>query len=211
MTNLFIVLFSFTLLLASLTGRLGKYVSILASQGLLLFLIVLGNFDPQNLFTFLFLSVETLLVKTLLVPYVLNYVIRKNDSVREMSANIPTFSSLFITSFFLVLGFVMSYMAKKISPDISTLYFGVAVSTIATSLFLILTRKKIITHVMGYLMLENGIFLASLSITSEMPFLVDIGILLDLFLAILLLSVFAHQISRNFEEFDIDELSNLKD
>ncbi|HOD55199.1 MAG TPA: hypothetical protein PKJ08_11775 [Candidatus Cloacimonadota bacterium] len=211
MTNLFIVLFSFTLLLASLTGRLGKYVSILAFQGLLLFLIVLSNFDPQNLFTFLFLSVETLLVKTLLVPYVLNYVIRKNDSVREMSANIPAFSSLIITSFFLVLGFVMSYMAKKISPNISTLYFGVAVSTIATSLFLILTRKKIITHVMGYLMLENGIFLASLSITSEMPFLVDIGILLDLFLAILLLSVFAHQISRNFEEFDIDELSNLKD
>jgi hydrogenase-4 component E len=211
MTNLFIVLFSFTLLLASLTGRLGKYVSILAFQGLLLFLIVLSNFDPQNLFTFLFLSVETLLVKTLLVPYVLNSVIRKNDSVREMSANISTFSSLFITSFFLVLGFVMSYMAKKISPNISTLYFGVAVSTIATSLFLILTRKKIITHVMGYLMLENGIFLASLSITSEMPFLVDIGILLDLFLAILLLSVFAHQISRNFEEFDIDELSNLKD
>jgi len=211
MTNLFIVLFSFTLLLASLTGRLGKYVSILAFQGLLLFLIVLSNFDPQNLFTFLFLSVETLLVKTLLVPYVLNYVIRKNDSVREMSANIPAFSSLIITSFFLVLGFVMSYMAKKISPNISTLYFGVAVSTIATSLFLIWTRKKIITHVMGYLMLENGIFLASLSITSEMPFLVDIGILLDLFLAILLLSVFAHQISRNFEEFDIDELSNLKD
>ncbi|HPM03071.1 MAG TPA: hypothetical protein PK816_13030, partial [Candidatus Cloacimonadota bacterium] len=209
MTNLFIVLFSFTLLLASLTGRLGKYVSILAFQGLLLFLIVLSNFDPQNLFTFLFLSVETLLVKTLLVPYVLNSVIRKNDSVREMSANISTFSSLFITSFFLVLGFVMSYMAKKISPNISTLYFGVAVSTIATSLFLIWTRKKIITHVMGYLMLENGIFLASLSITSEMPFLVDIGILLDLFLAILLLSVFAHQISRNFEEFDIDELSNL--
>ena len=48
MTNLFIVLFSFTLLLASLTGRLGKYVSILAFQGLLLFLIVLSNFHAQK-------------------------------------------------------------------------------------------------------------------------------------------------------------------
>jgi len=156
MTNLLIVLFSFTLLLASLTGRLGKYVSILAAQGLFLFLIVLSNFDPHNLFTFIFLSIETLLVKTLLVPIVLGYVIKKNDSVREMSANLPAFSSLIITSFFLVLGFVMSYVAKRITPDISTLYFGVAVSTIATSLFLILSRKKIITHVMGYMMLENG-------------------------------------------------------
>lgn len=211
MTNLLIVLFSFTLLLASLTSRLGKYVTILAAQGLFLFLIILANYNPENLFTFLFLSFETLIVKTVLVPLVLAYVIRKNDSVREMSANIPMFSSLIITSLFLVLGFIMSYVAKRITPDISTLYFGVAVSTIATSLFLILSRKKIITHVMGYLMLENGIFLSSLSITSEMPFLVDVGVLLDLFLAILLLSVFVNQISKSFEEFDIDELSNLKD
>lgn len=211
MTNLLIVLFSFTLLLASLTGRLGKYVTILAAQGFILFLIILNNYEAGNLFSFIFLTTETLLVKTLLVPFVLAHIIKKNDTVREMSANIPTFSSLIITSFFLVLGFVMSYVAKKISPTISTLYFGVAVSTIITSLFLILSRKKIITHVMGYLMLENGIFLASLSVTSEMPFLVDIGVLLDLFLAILLISVFVNQISKNFEEFDIDELSNLKD
>ncbi len=211
MANLFIVLFSFTLLLATLTGRIGKYVSILAIQGAMLFFIVVSNFQQTDWFTFVFLAFETLAFKTIAVPYILNYIIKKNDITRERNANIPAFSSLFITSLFLVLGFVLAYIAKKYNPEITTLYFGVAVSTIITAFFFILTRKKLISHVMGYLILENGIFLASLSVTHEMPILVNVGVLLDIFLAVLLLGVFVNQISNEFDDFDIHHLSNLKD
>lgn len=211
MANLFIILFSFTLILATMTGRIGKYVSILAIQGSLLFLIILSNFKNTDLFTFIFLSVETLAFKTIAVPYILNYIIRKNDITREMNANIPAFYSLILTSIFIVLGFILAYIAHKVNPMISTLYFGIAVSTIITAFYFILTRKKLISHVMGYLILENGIFLASLSVTHEMPILVNVGVLLDVFLAVLLLGVFINQISNEFDDFDIHQLSNLKD
>ncbi len=211
MSNLLILFFSFTLLLASLTGRLDKYVTILALQGFILFLLVMSNAAHMDILTIIFITVETLGFKTLAFPIILNYLLRKNDLTREMSADIKTFFSLIITSIIIVFGFFLAYKTQKISPSINTLYFGVSVATILTALFLILTRKKVITHVMGYLMLENGIFLLSLAVAKEMPFLVSAGVLLDIFLAVLLLGIFVNQLGKALKDFDIDELSNLKD
>ena len=158
-----------------------------------------------------FLSIETFGFKALILPYFLNYTIRRNDITREMQANVPNFFSVIICSIFLVLGFYMSYLAKNIGHPIGALYFGISVATILTSLFLILARKQLITHVMGYLMLENGIFLLSFAIAHEMPLLINLGVLLDLFLGILLLGVFMSHIRTTFDDTDVDQLTNLKD
>ena len=80
-----------------------------------------------------------------------------------------------------------------------------------TGLFVIMTRKKIITHVMGYMMLENGIFLLSLSIAREMPFIVNLGMLLDIFIAVFLLAVIVNRIKSTVEEATVDKLTELKD
>jgi hydrogenase-4 component E len=91
------------------------------------------------------------------------------------------------------------------------IFFVVALSALFTGLYIIITRRKIITHVMGFLVIENGVFILSLAVGNEMPMLVNIGILLDIFVSVLLLGIFANKIGDVFKEQDVSELRNLKD
>ncbi len=92
-----------------------------------------------------------------------------------------------------------------------TFFFGVSLSIIVSGLFIIITRKKIITQVMGFMLMENGIFLLTLSASREMPFIVALGVLLDIFMAIYLLGLFVNKIHDAFEEIHVDTLQKLKD
>lgn len=211
MFNYLVIIFSLSLLLSVMTGRLSKYINILAVQGIILFLLIIISFHKFDFLSLSFLTVETLIFKAIVVPRFLRYTIIKNEISREMQANIPAFYSLLIGTSVLSLSFAFSYLASKTLTNFNTLYFGTSIATILISLFLILTRKKIITHVMCFLMLENGIFLLSMSVAHEMPFLINLAVLLDLFLAILLLGVFTAHIKSNFDELNVDSLTMLKE
>jgi hydrogenase-4 component E len=87
----------------------------------------------------------------------------------------------------------------------------VALSTLFTGLYIIVTRHKIITHVMGYLIIENGVFILSLAVGNEMPVLVNLGILLDIFASVFLLGIFVNRIGDELKDVDVDQLKSLKD
>ena len=82
---------------------------------------------------------------------------------------------------------------------------------IIASLFLIVERRRIITHILSYMTLENGIFLLSLSVAHEMPMLINLGVLLDLFVGVFLLVIFFNTIQSLYDGGTIDVLSKLKD
>ena len=96
---------------------------------------------------------------------------------------------------------------KMISP----LYFGVSLATIIISLWLITIKHKIISNVIEFITMENGIFLLSLSVAKEMPVLVNMGVLLDVFIAIYILGLFINEINREFKDLEVSNLSDLKD
>jgi hydrogenase-4 component E len=160
---------------------------------------------------FVFLIVETLLFKAIIIPLILSGVIKRNNIIRSVEPYITNFSSVVIASLIFVFGFVISYWSINISEELQHLAFGISISTIMIGLFIIISRKKIITHIMGYMILENGIFLLTLSISNEMPLMVSLGILLDIFIAIYILVIFFARIKSTFEETHIDDLTNLKD
>jgi len=91
------------------------------------------------------------------------------------------------------------------------MFFVVALSTLFTGLYLIVSRRKIITHVMGYLVIENGVFVLSLAVGTEMPMLVNLGIMLDIFASVLILGVFLNKIGDVFKDVDVSQLTSLKD
>ena len=91
------------------------------------------------------------------------------------------------------------------------IFFVVALSTIFFGLYIIASRRKIITHVMGYLVIENGVFVLSLAVGNEMPMLVNLGVMLDIFASVLILGIFLNKIGDVFKNIDVEELSNLKD
>jgi hydrogenase-4 component E len=78
-------------------------------------------------------------------------------------------------------------------------------------IYFIIIHKNIFSHVVGYLIIENGIFLLSLAVGSEMPMMVNLAILLDVLMGVLVLGVFINRIGDTFESTRIDQLSRLKD
>ena len=211
MTDILIILLGTSMLYVFAVSRLEAYVKTLALQGILLFLLVVWDIKEINWLNIAFLSLETLIIKGIVIPFFLLSVIRKNEIGREIEPYISQFYSLLIASGIFIFGFVAAFWSAKVDVGIKPLYFGISIVMIIASLFLIINRKRIITHILCYMMLENGIFLLSLSVANEMPMLVNIGVLLDLFVGIYLFVIFFNKIQEMFDGNHIDVLTELKD
>ena len=211
MTDILIILMGTSMLYVFSVSRVEAYVKTLSLQGLLLFLLVVIDIKEINWLNIAFLSLETLAIKAVVIPYFLLRVIRRNEIGREVEPYITQFYSLLIACLIFIFGFIVAFWAAKTNPGIKPLYFGVSIALIISSLFLIVNRKKIITHILCYMMLENGIFLLSLSVANEMPMLVNVGVLLDLFVGIYLFVIFFNKIQEMFDGSHIDVLTELKD
>lgn len=211
MINFLMVLYCLTMLYIAATSRIESYIRALAVQGAVLFFLVMPDFSGLSNWNFLLLSLETLGVKTIILPLFLLRVTRRNGLYRDLTPTISHFVSVVAAGLLFALGFFLAYWARQHASGVQALYFGVAVSTMLTGFWIIITRKMLVTHVIGYLILENGVFLLSLAVAREMPLLVNLGVLLDVFLGIFVLGLFVTKIKTDFDEVHIDGLSDLRD
>ncbi len=211
MINGFIILFGLTMLYLAATSRIIAHIRLLIVQGILLFLICCCGMNHLNWLNFAFLTVETLIVKSIVIPWFLYRVLKKTHSNRDVAANIPHFYCLVIASIILMAGFLVSNYYVSSMKLISSMFFGVSVSTIIISLWLITIKHKIISNVIEFITMENGMFLLSLSVAKEMPMLVNIGVLLDVFIAVYILGLFVNVINKEFKDLEVSHLSDLKD
>ncbi len=211
MSDTLVILFGATMLYISVASMLNSFIKALIFQGLLLFVIAILNTTHVNLIGYILVALETIIFKATLIPWFLSKTIKENEIVREVEPYLSNFYSLLIVSLIFGFGFFLALWSMKEGHNLMPLQFGVSMSTILTGLFVIVTRKKLITHIMGYMIVENGIFLLSLSAAKEMPAIVTIGVTLDIFMGILIAGVFINRIKSSFEDQSADELSNLKD
>lgn len=211
MINGLIILLGITMLFIATTSRFIGHIRALIVQGVLLFFICALGFDQHNILNFAFLTIETLVVKAILIPMFLFKVIKRTNASRDVGANIPHFYCLVISSLILLAGFLVSHYYVSTSKLVAPIYFGVSLSTIVISLWLITIKHKIISNVIAFITMENGIFLLSLSVAKEMPMLVNIGVLLDVFIAIYILGLFVNEINKEFHDLEVSHLSDLKD
>jgi hydrogenase-4 component E len=92
----------------------------------------------------------------------------------------------------------------------SSFQIPVALSTILTGLFLVVSRRKALNQVIGYLVFESGIYMFGITAVGEIPFLVELGVLLDVFVAVFVMGIAMNHINREFDHLDADQLSSLK-
>ena len=209
MTTILLIIFAITLLYFSIANRLMTYLSILTLQGVLLFGVALLELREMSAVNFAFILLETVIVKAIAVPLFIRHVIKKNKIRREAEPFVPYFISLIVTTLIIVVAFVFSTMVD--APNINRTYFVVAISSVFSGLFFIVSRKKIITHVICYALIENGVFILSLAVGNEMPLLVNLGVLLDVFISIFLLGIFINKIGNVINDGSVAELSSIKD
>jgi hydrogenase-4 component E len=209
MKEVILILFAITLLYIAISNRLRGFVKILAFQGLLLFILAFIQLIEVTIINLVFVLLETLVFKTIALPLFLDYVIKKNKISRETEPYVPYFLSLLITSAIIIASFILIQQIEGLTYN--TLFFVVALSTLFTGIYIIISRKKLITHLMGYIVIENGVFILSLAIGSEMPMMVNTGILIDLFIGVLVMGIFVNKIGDVFKEADAHYISQMKD
>jgi hydrogenase-4 component E len=209
MIDVFLIIILMTLFYMAIANRLLTYIKVLALQGVLLFFVVFLQLKDVTTLNLVLILLETIVFKSLAVPIFLAYVLRRNNITREAEPYLPNFISLIITTFIVVITILLSHNIKDTRLD--KIFFVVALSSLFFGMYLIATRRKIITHVMGYMVIENGVFVLSLAVGNEMPMLVNLGIMLDIFASVLILGIFLNKIGDVFKDVDVDQLTSLKD
>jgi len=209
MLHVLLIVFLISLFYMAIANRMTTYVNVLALQGILLFCIAFLELKHINTVNLILILLETIIFKSIAVPVFLKYVLKRNHITREAEPYLPNFVSLIITTVIVVTTILLSNTMEESYLD--KMYFVVALSTLFTGLYFIATRRKIITHVMGYLIIENGVFVLSLAVGNEMPMLVNLGIMLDIFASVLILGIFLNKIGDVFKDIDVNQLTNLKD
>ncbi|MEG0498921.1 MAG: hypothetical protein RR522_03495 [Alistipes sp.] len=204
-----ILLYLVTLVYLAITERFRNYASIIGLQGWILFAVALLRLHDMHLSELLFISIETLVFKAILVPALLFAVIRKTHINRVNTSGSSQFNALLLSIVALIVSATLT--ATIADPTIDQIFFGVALYALLSGLILIVLRTRIFSHMIGFLVIENGVFLFSMAVGAEMPFLINIAILLDIICSVLMLSVFFTKIGHILHADDASSLTNIKD
>ena len=209
MTNTLLITFIISLIYMVVANRLYTYIVILSFQGFVLFGVSLIELTELSVVNLIFILFETIIFKAIAIPAFLKYIIKKNNITREAEPFLPNFISVVIVTAIIVGSFLLANTIHE--EQLRSIFFVVALSALFTGLYIIITRRKIITHVMGFLVIENGVFVLSLAVGNEMPMIVNTGIMLDIFVSVLVLGIFINKIGDVLKEHDAEQLQQLKD
>jgi hydrogenase-4 component E len=189
--------------------RFRNYASIIAMQGWLLLGIALLRLHTLNWVELSFIILETLIFKAVIVPAILMQVIRKTKINRISSSGKSQFNSLMLSFIALVVSAITTYYVADSSMHM--IFFGVALYALLSGLILIVMRSRIFTHMVGFLVIENGVFLFSMAIGVEMPILINTAIMLDILISVLMLGMFMTKVDHQIHTDDSDSLTHVKD
>jgi hydrogenase-4 component E len=202
-----IILIDFFLLA---TGRLSACINATALQGAILGVTILMVAKELAWHTAL-LAVGMIGIKGVIVPRLLFRAIRQAKIRREVEPLIGFTTSMLIG---ILMVFFSFWMASRLSLPIPTpapLLLPAAFTTLMTGLLIMVSRSKALTQVVGYLVMENGIFLFGLVLAEGMPFLVEMGILLDVFIAVFVMGIAIYHINQAFDDiYDEENLTTLQ-
>ena len=153
----------------------------------------------------------TLLLKVGLLPWLLHRLIRKLDVRWDIEGliNIPT--TMLFGIVLVVFSFNLALPIAQLANTVSRATLGIAMASVMLSFLMMITRRKAIPQVIGFLSMENGLFFAATSATYGMPMVVELGIALDVLVAMLILGVFFFQIREQFDSLDLQHLEKLKE
>lgn len=199
-----IVLFAITLVYFASAERLIIYIRLIGLQGLLLCGIALFELREINTANLIFIVAETLLFKTILIPYLLKWIVSRSGVTKVHRQAMPGFYLLIFSIASLLVSVILSN--SLVNQFVNTIFMSIALFTLFTGLLLIVTHRLIISHLIGFLIIENAVFLFSLAIGNRMPMMINIGILLDIFVGVLVLGFFGLRLRPH-----TNELTRLKD
>jgi hydrogenase-4 component E len=196
-------------------SRVRAVIHAVAAQGVMigvLPLLVEQSFELRNIL----LAVGTVGLKGFIIPGLLYYAMREIDIRHEVRPLIDFIPSILLgavgTAMALVFASTLPPAPAQLAREYQhTLLIPTSLATVLTGFLILTTRKMAINQVLGYLVLENGIFVFGMLLLGAMPFLVEVGVLLDLFTGVFVMGIIINHISREFASVSTEHLSELKE
>ena len=191
--------------------RILRLIYLFALQGLVLSIntavVALATGQPHLYWS----AGLTLVLKVVALPLLLYRLIRKLDVRWEFEGliNIPT--TMLIGIVLVVFAFNLAVPISQLASTVTRATLGIALACVMLSFLMMITRRKAIPQVIGFLSMENGLFFAATSATYGMPMVVELGIALDVLVGVLILGVFFFQIREQFDSLDLRHLEKLKE
>jgi hydrogenase-4 component E len=191
--------------------RIVTLVNLLALQGAMLCAatLLLAWRTGEN---HLYLSAAlTLALKVMFLPWLLHRLIRRLDVYwdTEPLLNIP--GTMLVGVLIVVFSFGLAQPIAALASTATKSSIGIAIAVILLAFLTMITRRKAMSQVVGFLSMENGLFFGAMSATYGMPMIVELGVALDVLVAMLVLGVFFFQIREQFDSLDLGNLEKLKE
>jgi hydrogenase-4 component E len=190
--------------------RLGRAIGLAALQGILVGLLALAAHHGPLTGRTLLLAVLGIGLRGVLFPLLFRLVARRAGGDRELEPYVPYGPSLLLGIAMLAGAMALGSRLQLPATDLPPLLVTAALFTMLTGVFLVVARRRALTQCLGYVVLENGIYGFGVATVSDVPALVELGALLDLFLAVLVMGVAIYRITAEFDHMDTDQLDTLK-
>jgi len=153
----------------------------------------------------------TLILKVFMLPWILHrLIIRLNIKWDvETLINIPTTMLLGIA--LVIFAFNLALPISQLASTVTRNTLGIAMACVLLAFLMMITRRKAVPQVVGFLAMENGLFFAATSATYGMPMVVEFGVALDVLVGTFIFGIFFFQIRETFDSLDIHHLEKLKE
>jgi hydrogenase-4 component E len=191
--------------------RILSLVHLFAMQGFVLgvsTLVVAHSTSQPHLY---YSGALTLALKVVLLPWILHRLIRALNVRWDVETLINTPATMLIGIVVVIFAFNLAAPISQIAGTVTKSTLGIATASILLSFLMMITRRKAVSQVIGFLAMENGLFFAATSATYGMPMVVELGIALDVLVGTLIFGVFFFHIRETFESLDIHHLEKLKE
>lgn len=190
--------------------RMGQLVRSFAFQSLMLAAIaaVLAHYTgSEHIYV---VAGLTLVVKGVVIPRFLMYSMDRLKVRREIEPLIGIPASLLISGGLVIVAYYITEPLISSAETVTRNCLAVSLAVVLIGLFMMISRRKAMTQMVGLLMMENGLFLGIISTTYGMPLIVEIGIFFDVLMAVLIMGIFAYRINQTFETLDTTFMRRLR-
>ncbi|PIP43325.1 MAG: hydrogenase [Deltaproteobacteria bacterium CG23_combo_of_CG06-09_8_20_14_all_60_8] len=191
------------------SNRLGACIRTVALQGGMLALVPIFLHPISG--HLLLLAGTAMVLKVFFMPWLLFRAIRMVKIRREIEPMIGYVPTLILGTLATASAFIFSDRLPLIEIHQGSLAIPCSLATLATGFLMLIARRKALTQALGYLILENGIYVFGVLLAEAMPFMVEAGVLLDLLVAIFIMGIMVNQISRTFSSLNMQNLSSLRE
>lgn len=153
----------------------------------------------------------TLILKVVFLPWLLHRLIRRLEVYWDTEPMLNIVGTMLVGLLVVVFAFGLAQPITALASTATRSAIGIAVAVILLSFLTMITRRKAMSQVVGFLSMENGLFFGAMSATYGMPMIVELGVALDVLVAMLVLGVFFFQIREQFDSLDLQNLESLKE